>query len=468
MNRPSSFEDRLGAWLEEGPSTGPADLLATAHARARSVRQRPAWWLALKGETMETTWRARPLAMGRLGYALLILLLAVALAAAGLVFGSRLLPERGRNAALAVPSGPNQLLAFTSWSADGATRGDLYAVRADGTDERALVSDALDDWSPAWSPDGSAIAVYSSDDDSIQLRVVSAKGIRVLADSPGCFNPTSQPPAWSPDGRFIVYAVDRMPDDGICDDMFTDLYVVPADGSTPGRRLLASDHTEYSTSPAWSGDRIAYRSNRDGTGGLWVAQVTDPLAPWDLEATRIDRAPADPVGYSATHWSPDGTELATTYIGKNGPLGNAVVIASDGSSTRALWADPTVDSIGPAWSPDGSRLSLLVATETLADHAKYELAIVGPHGEAPRIVDTPSLSGNGGPAAFSPDGSRIVARAEAGDPMPGDLLILDIGSDPVSPPLVRVPARQWTTSSWQPLANPDDPVAGAPEGSPSL
>ena len=58
--------------------------------------------------------------------------------------------------------------------------------------------------------------------------------------------------------------------------------------------------------------------------------------------------------------------------------------------------------------------------------------------------------------------------AEAGDPMPGDLLIVDIGTDPVGPQLVRAPASQWTTVSWQPLANPDNPAAHAPEGFPSL
>jgi len=64
MNRPSSFEGRLDAYLEEGPTSGPDDLLTSAHARARSTRRRPAWLLALRGTPMDTTWRARPLPVG--------------------------------------------------------------------------------------------------------------------------------------------------------------------------------------------------------------------------------------------------------------------------------------------------------------------------------------------------------------------------------------------------------------------
>ena len=61
---------------EEGPTTGPDDLLADVHARARTVRQRPGRWLALKGDTMTTTWRARPAPFsGRLAFILLTALL---------------------------------------------------------------------------------------------------------------------------------------------------------------------------------------------------------------------------------------------------------------------------------------------------------------------------------------------------------------------------------------------------------
>ena len=209
---------------------------------------------------MDTTWRARPVLTARLAFALLIALLVLALTAGTAIVGSRLtglIPsDRLRAVAPAIPQGGEALLAFTSWTSE-ATAGDLFVVRADGTDGRHVTSDALDDWSPAWSPDGSEVAFYSSSSETntIQLRVASASGLRVLDESLGCFNST-QAPAWSPDGRFLLYAVDRQPYDGVCDLLYTDVFVVPADGSAPGRRLSAAATKEFTTLPDWSGNRI--------------------------------------------------------------------------------------------------------------------------------------------------------------------------------------------------------------------
>ena len=43
MNRPSDPDARLTAWLEEGPTSGPEQVLSNAFARARSMRQDRVW-----------------------------------------------------------------------------------------------------------------------------------------------------------------------------------------------------------------------------------------------------------------------------------------------------------------------------------------------------------------------------------------------------------------------------------------
>ncbi len=465
MNRPSSLEDRLDAFLEEGPSTGPVDLLATAHARARSVRQRPAWWLALKGDTMETTWRARPLAPRGIALVVLSLLIAIAVAAAGFAVGSQLMTTHtDRAVTLAVPMGPEQLLAFASYTSDQES-GDVFIVRADGTGMRRLTADPAFDTSPVWAPDGSRIAFYSGSDGRIQLRVAEADGsVRVLADRPGCMHGTNAP-AWSPDGRFILYQVDPRPTDDSCEAAEMDIHVVPAAGGD-SHRLLAPDQTVFTSSPDWHGDRIVMRGVANGAAQLLVATVTDPEHPWDLTAVRIDSGFPDVASFGFSRWSPDGALVATTYIPGGTGFGTAVVTPADGGVTTALLADPTKDVIVPAWTPDGGRLTLLQIKELLADHATYELLVVGADRSDPRLILADDLSGNGGPAFVSPDGTLTAVRAEIDDSAtPGDVLLVDLVGD--APP-ITIEARGWSSVDWQPLDNPRNPATGAPEGMPEL
>jgi Tol biopolymer transport system component len=402
----------------------------------------------------------------RLAFIALTLLLLITLGASAFLVGSRtsglLDRDDGPRSVAAIPQGPEALLAYTCCSGDGQ-QDDLFVVRADGTDGRRITNDVINDFSPAWSPDGGEIAVYSGDDDSVQLRVFGPNGdVRVLDDSPGCFQST-QAPAWSPDGRFLVYAVDRDPERQTCDVETTDVFVVPADGSAPGRRLLATEHEGYTTLPAWSGDRIATAGNDGQLGGLWVAEVTDPDQPWDLKAQRVDDAEfPDRLSFGWSRWSPSGDAIATTYIPAGAGFGSALVYEEDGSSPRALLSNPTRDQIVPDWGPDSSWLTLLELTRQVGDHGAYHLVVVGADGSDPRTIDTPDLNGNGGPAMISPDGTLAAARAEIDDDAtPGDVLIVSLDGN--APP-IRVPARMWSSVSWQPVLNPDNPAAGAPAG----
>jgi len=72
-----------------------------------------------------------------------------------------------------------------------------------------------------------------------------------LTDSQG----SSYSPAWSPDGREIVFVSDR--------DRDADLYLMNADGSN--ERLLTRNDSAEDRDPAWSPDGrwIVFSSNRD-------------------------------------------------------------------------------------------------------------------------------------------------------------------------------------------------------------
>jgi Tol biopolymer transport system component len=78
----------------------------------------------------------------------------------------------------------------------------LYAMRADGTDER-IIADSLElQGSPTWAPDGQSITTAAEDHGVPHLFRVSLDG-----RSPTPFvREYSADPAWAPDGRLLVYS----------------------------------------------------------------------------------------------------------------------------------------------------------------------------------------------------------------------------------------------------------------------
>jgi dipeptidyl aminopeptidase/acylaminoacyl peptidase len=107
-------------------------------------------------------------------------------------------------------------------------------------------------------------------------------------------------PALSPDGRWVVFPVTRYALDKNQGD--SDLWLVPADGSAPPRRLTWNEGSD--SSPAWSPDgrRIAFVSKRgDGPPQLYVLPVEGGEAE---PVTKLPVAVQDP------KWFPDGRRIA--------------------------------------------------------------------------------------------------------------------------------------------------------------
>jgi len=136
------------------------------------------------------------------------------------------------------------------WSPDGerltfyaasATRGlgQICTVKADGSDLRVVVSDPPG-WQvePAWSPDGKWIVYRSIRDDNHEIYIVKPDG---TSDT----NLTNDPaldiePTWSPDGQWIVFSSNRTGD--------FDLYIMRPDGSDVAR-ITTSPGKD--SDPAW-------------------------------------------------------------------------------------------------------------------------------------------------------------------------------------------------------------------------
>ena len=220
---------------------------------------------------------------------------------------------------------------------------DIYAQRAGGRNATAIVNDPQrDEKGAAFSPDGSQIAFHLSDAvGGIFIAGATGESVRRVTE-------TGFDPAWSPDGKQIVYGTEEIHDPSSRLGGST-LYVVDVAGGSP-RKLVDGDGVQPSWSP--SGARIVYWSNVGGqrdiytvasTGGMPVRVTNDPAIDWS------------PV------WSPDGKFIY--FSSDRGTAMNLWRLAVEESSGKVLGV-PEIVTAGvqasaalPSFSKDGSRLA---------------------------------------------------------------------------------------------------------------
>jgi dipeptidyl aminopeptidase/acylaminoacyl peptidase len=258
-------------------------------------------------------------------------------------------------------------------------------------------------------------------------------------------------PAVSPDGRWAVFSVTEPAYDEKKE--VVDLWIVPADGSSPARRLTSAKGAE--SGPAWSPDsrRIAFSAKRedDDVGQIYVL---------DLAGGEGQRITSSPLAARGPAWSPDGRSIAyeaASYPGADDAANRKIVaekkdakskvrtfdrfpirrwdrwldetqphlfvVPAEGGAARDLLAATKLvsepgfggaggegagETLEPAWSPDGK--SIVFVATTNRNTAAYapintHLLEVDVAGGEPRALTTGTGS-YGGPA-FSPDGRSL-------------------------------------------------------------
>ena len=145
-------------------------------------------------------------------------------------------------------------------------------------------------------------------------------------------------PKWSPTGERIIFKSDR---DGAPGDW--DLYLMDADGSNV-RRVFKKEAVR--TVPTWSpdGKQIAYSRWEQGKSYIYIA----PIDGKKEERIALGRQPI---------WSPDGTEIA--FI-EGGPRDPKRISMLDVRTRKHKFFFPQKGPAWvrhPAWSPEGDRLA---------------------------------------------------------------------------------------------------------------
>jgi TolB protein len=291
-------------------------------------------------------------------------------------------PIRGTSASLLALSGR---IAFER-TADGSTY-EIYTMNANGTGVTRLTTNRAEDGAPAWSPDGKKIAFESSRDGNWEIYVMNSDGsaqIR-LTNNPA----RDLRPAWSPDGKKIAFISAR----GSRFNNGYAIYVVNPAGSGVTRLTSQCQTTLFSScgdfDPAWSPDgrRVVFVHksglhsavlevmHADGSGVTSVPNTGPDLGlpawggsgkiafetsdgifvikPDGTGRTRLTHT----LGWGDSHpsWSLDGTKIAfnSDRIFSANPTGNTLiyVMNANGSGVTRLSRNVALQDLEPAWGP---------------------------------------------------------------------------------------------------------------------
>lgn len=271
----------------------------------------------------------------------------------------------------------------------------------------------------AISPDGGAVAFSIASVDG--LRAISR--VRVVTVAGGVETDLADPvdgraPAWSPDGRLVVYvasfdgvdALHRLSLDDGSIGRVADLSAIvgrpvfsprgdavalvarSADGESRLVRVglsgdlasIAADHGDEILAPSWSpdGSRLAFARSRPGADGVGP---TSSIEVWDWELGVDSRRIETGCAYATCpSWSPDGERLAFVGVaeprlGRGDPALCPWLVAVSGGAAAPLGGgsegvvlEPAPE--GPSWSDGGDALYLRLACAGAIELVRIDLA----------------------------------------------------------------------------------------------
>ena len=305
---------------------------------------------------------------------------------------------------------------------------------------------------PAWSPDGSKIAL-----DGIRTVNTNGTGMTLIT------NGSDWDPDWSPDGSKIAF---YRYEGGCCATNASEIYVVNRDGT--GLTRLTNNSVPDSL-PVWSpdGTKIAFTSYQNGRSDIWVmdadggnpTQLTrnggyapdwQPLLrgyvrPRGATPTRVSLVPAAKqcTSPNSTHGaplsfpscSPPQTETSATFLGVGDghpvparSIGSVVLRVIDGSATPGDDSDVQIRvSLTHVMRPDGSEypgeLRLELPLRITDRFNRPHPNVVGPG----TVTDTSFYA--------------TVPCASTSDPLTGSTCALTSTADAILPATVREGAR---------------------------
>jgi TolB protein len=252
---------------------------------------------------------------------------------------------------------------------------ELWIMDYDGANQRPLTHLRTISLMPRWSPDASRIAFtcYEPYNGTVSAQICMYSMDLAKVISFPRFPGTNSAPAWSPDGKQIMFSSSMQGT--------PDLYVMDSNGSRPKRLTFSGNGG--ATSPAWNpktGQTVVFVSDRSGIPKLYMMNADGTnITPLDLPDKGYLIDPA---------WSPNGQLIAFSW---RRPTGNYDLYVMDPATMNAI--EITRDegrNERPCWAPDGRHI-VFESTRSgtrqiwtmLADGSQpHELTFAG-HNESP-------------------------------------------------------------------------------------
>jgi TolB protein len=290
-------------------------------------------------------------------------------------------------AAAARAPGKNGEIVFRRYLDDGHQWGALYTVNPDGSGLRPLTHPpkGVLQTEPVWSADGTRIA-FEEDRRGTSSRVYLAdadgSGLKPLgACSGSCAGQDA--PAWSPDGSKLALGAGSIRKE--------EVWIVNANGTGLEQLTQRNDTTTAGKDdgqPAWSpdGTRVAFvrhlaQPQPRGRTAIFVIGADGSgerqITPWKLD------------GGDHPDWSPDGTRLLFRSNSWNAPanaLSNLYAIRPDGSRlTELTHARAGEQYLSASYSPDGKWITFGASRGT-AKNAKPAIYVMRANGSGMRQI----------------------------------------------------------------------------------